>query len=455
MSDFSILVVDDDENHRGGMLTLLEEEGFKVDSAQNGREGVEKLEQNIYDLILTDYKMNEMDGMNFLKHITSNYPSLKVIMITGFGTIEHAVEAMQQGAINYITKPVKPQELLKTIRNLTQTEMGELSREKTEEQLKKYHHFHKLVGQTKAMQQVYRKIKEVAPTDISVLIVGESGTGKELVANAIHDLSPRKNGPFVAVNTGAIPRELIASELFGHLKGAFTGAISDKKGKFEEADGGTLFLDEISTMGQQVQISLLRVLETQVIERVGSNRSIKVNVRTIAATNESPDDLIQKDKFREDLYYRLNVFTIELPPLRERKTDITYLANYYRQMFNLELSKNVSGFDPEVMEALKNYHWPGNVRELRNIILRAVLSAENEKSIKLSSIPKNVIKPDMGGTNITFKPGTSLSEVEKTMIIQTLKAVKGNKLKASNILGISRRSLYNKLEEYEIPVEET
>lgn len=454
MLDFSILVVDDDENHRNGMMTLLEEEGFKVDSAQNGREGTEKLEQNIYDLILTDYKMNEMDGMKFLKHINSHYPSLRVIMITGFGTIEHAVEAMQHGAINYITKPIKPQELLKLIRGLMHDGDDEASREETERQLQKYYHFHKIVGQTKVMQNVYRKIKEVAPTDISVLIIGESGTGKELVANAIHEMSPRKSGPFVAVNTGAIPRELIASELFGHLKGAFTGAISDKKGKFEEANDGTLFLDEISTMDHQVQISLLRVLETQVIERVGSNRSIKVNVRTIAATNESPEDLIQKDKFREDLYYRLNVFTIELPPLRERKTDITYLANYYRQMFNLELSKNVTGFDSDVMEALKKYPWPGNVRELRNIVLRSVLASENEKTIKLSSLPKNILKPDLGGTNITFKPGTSLSEVEKTMIIQTLKAVKGNKLKASNILGISRRSLYNKLEEYNIPIEE-
>jgi DNA-binding NtrC family response regulator len=450
MPGFSILIVDDDKNHRSGMMTLLEEEGFTVDSAQNGREGAEKLEQNIYDLILTDYKMNEMDGMNFLKHISTNYPSLKVIMITGFGTIEHAVEAMQHGAINYITKPFKPQKLIKTIHSVLQGE-EEPSQEKIEEQLKKYYHFHKMLGQTQVMQQVYRKIKEVAPTDISVLIIGESGTGKELVANAIHDLSPRKKGPFVAVNTGAIPRELIASELFGHLKGAFTGAISDKKGKFEEANGGTLFLDEISTMDHQVQISLLRVLETQVVERVGSNRSVKVDVRTIAATNENPDDLIHKDRFREDLYYRLNVFTIELPPLRDRKADIAYLTDYYRHVFNLELSKNITGFDPNVMETLKKYPWPGNVRELRNIILRSVLAAENDKPIRLSFLPKNIVKPDMGGPNITFKPGTSLSEVEKTMIIQTLRAVNGNKLKAAKILGISRRSLYNKLEEYQIP----
>lgn len=433
------------------MMTLLEEEGFKVDSAQNGREGVDKLEQNIYDLILTDYKMNEMDGMKFLKHISTNFPSLKVIMITGFGTIEHAVEAMQHGAINYITKPFKPQKLIKTIHSVLRDGEGEPSQEKIEEQLRRHYHFHKMLGQTQVMQQVYRKIKEVAPTDISVLIIGESGTGKELVANAIHDLSPRKKAPFVAVNTGAIPRELIASELFGHLKGAFTGAISDKKGKFEEANGGTLFLDEISTMDHQVQISLLRVLETQVVERVGSNRSVKVDVRTIAATNENPDDLIHKDRFREDLYYRLNVFTIELPPLRDRKADIVYLTDYYRQMFNLELSKNIIGFDSNVMDTLKKYSWPGNVRELRNIVLRSVLAAENDKPIRLSYLPKNIVKPDMGGPNITFKPGTSLSEVEKTMIIQTLRAVNGNKLKAAKILGISRRSLYNKLEEYQIP----
>jgi len=454
MRNLSILVVDDDENNRSGMMTLLEEHDFKVDGARNGLEGISKLEQNVYDLILTDYKMDKMDGMKLLEHIKLNYPSLKVIMITGYGSIEHAVEAMQHGAIDYIAKPPNPPKLIQKIRDLFQHRNEIIPQEEIEQQLKKHHHFHKMVGQSKEMQQVYKKINEVAPTDISVLIIGESGTGKELVANAIHDLSPRGKGPFVAVNTGAIPRELIASELFGHLKGAFTGAISDKKGKFEEADVGTLFLDEISTMDQRVQISLLRVLETQIVERVGSNRSIKVNVRTIAATNENPDDLVNKERLREDLYYRLNVFAIELPPLRQRTVDIQYLANYYRNMFNLELSKRMTGFEPEAMEALKKYNWPGNVRELRNIVLRAVLTAENDHPIRLSHLPKNIIKPGMGNINITFKPGTPLSEVEKTMIIQTLKAVNGNKLKAANILGISRRSLYNKLEEYNIPTEE-
>lgn len=436
------------------MMTFLEEHGFKVDGARNGLEAVSKLEMSIYDLILTDYKMDKMDGMKLLEHIRIDYPSLKVIMMTGYGSIEHAVEAMQHGAIDYFPKPPNLPKLIQKIKDLFEYEDETISHEEIEQQLDKHHHFHKMVGQSKEMQQVYKKINEVAHTDISVLIIGESGTGKELVANAIHDLSPRKEGPFVAVNTGAIPRELIASELFGHLKGAFTGAISDKKGKFEEADMGTLFLDEISTMDQRVQISLLRVLETQIIERVGSNRSIKVNVRTIAATNENPDKLVNKERLREDLYYRLNVFTIELPPLRERQPDIAYLANYYRHMFNMELSKRMTGFEPNAMEALKKYHWPGNVRELRNIVLRAVLTAENDNPIRLSHLPKNIIKPGMGDVNITFKPGTPLSEVEKTMIIQTLKAVNGNKLKAANILGISRRSLYNKLEEYNIPDDE-
>lgn len=449
MENYRILIVDDDENLRVGMATILEDEGFEVDEAENGRAGIEKLDEGLYDLIITDYKMNEMDGLHFLKQLKSDYPSMKVIMVTGFGTIEHAVEAMKLGAINYIQKPVKPKKLIQLVRTVLQVGDGEaVTGAERVEQLKKYFHFHHIVGQSKAMQQVYRKIKEVVPTDIPVLIIGESGTGKEMVAQAIHQLSQRRDNPFIAVNTGAIPRELIASELFGHLKGAFTGAIADKKGKFEEANDGTLFLDEIGTMSQEVQISLLRVLETQVIERVGSNRSIKVDVRIIAATNDNLEKMIEDNQFREDLYYRLNVFSIELPPLRERKADIPYLANFYRDTFNMELGRSIKGITARAMEALQSYYWPGNVRELRNIILRAVLTATNQ--IDVRHLPTNIIKPGVAQVNITFKPGVPLSEVEKTMIIQTLKAVKGNKLKAANILGISRRSLYNKLEEYQI-----
>jgi DNA-binding NtrC family response regulator len=448
MENYRILIVDDDENLRIGIATILEDEGFEVHEAENGREGIEKLDQEVYDLIITDYKMNEMDGMRMLKQIKNEFPSIKVIMVTGFGSIEHAVEAMKLGAVNYLTKPIKPKQLVQLVKSVLQVDEEDLTPQQKRERLKKFYHFHQLVGQSKPMQQVYRKIKEVVPTDIPVLIVGESGTGKEMVAQAIHELSARKNAPFIAVNTGAIPRELIASELFGHLKGAFTGAIADKKGKFEEANEGTLFLDEIGTMSQEVQISLLRVLENQVIDRVGSNRSIKVDVRIITATNDDLERLIEENKFREDLFYRLNVFIIEIPPLRERQVDIPYLANYYREMFNLELGKKVAEITPQAMEALKSYHWPGNVRELRNIILRGVLTANDR--IDVRHLPSNIIKPGLAQVNITFKPGIPLSEVEKTMIIQTLKAVRGNKLKAASILGISRRSLYNKLEEYDI-----
>jgi len=450
MTKNRILVIDDDENHREGMISLLEEQDYVAVGAGSGKEAIQRLNETVFDLIITDYKMGEMDGMSLLRHLQTYFPSLKVIMVSGFGSIEHAVEAMKEGAINYITKPVKPQKLLEVIKEVLSRGTEETERSKISQNLQKYFHFHRFVGQSKAMQAVYRKINEVAGTDVPVLVIGESGTGKELVAAAIHDISRRKSGPFVAVNTGAIPRDLVASELFGHLKGAFTGAVGDKKGRFEEANNGTLFLDEIGTMSMTVQISLLRVLETHVIERVGSGRPINVDVRIIAASNEALENLIEKNQFREDLYYRLNVFSITIPPLRERKPDIIYLVNYYREMFNMELEKDVKNFTPEAIQALKAYDWPGNVRELRNVMLRTILSSGAAQTIDLKNLPSVVLKPGLKGRQISFRPGTPLLEVEKTMILQTLKAVNGNKVKAANILGISRRSLYNKLEEYQI-----
>jgi DNA-binding NtrC family response regulator len=355
---------------------------------------------------------------------------------------------MQAGALNYISKPVIPQKLLQIVEDSLSTPNTDLIRKDNSKILDKMRHFQEMVGLSKPIQAVYQKIQEVAPTDIPVLILGESGTGKELVAKAIHDLSTRNKGTFVAVNTGGIPKDLIASELFGHLKGAFTGAISDKKGKFEEAHEGTLFLDEISTMSIPVQISLLRVLETNVIERVGSTKPIKVNVRIICASNEDLQELIRQQKFREDLYYRLNVFNIELPPLRKRKQDIPYLVKYFRSLFNLELNKNIREISPDAMQILKEYSWPGNIRELRNVLLRAVLSAENILEVK--HLPLELTQNKIGTDLITFRAGTPLSEVEKVMILQTLQAVNGNKLKAAEILGITRRSLYNKLETYQL-----
>ncbi len=444
-----ILIVDDDENLRDGLINLLNLQGYEASGASNGEIALQMLESQVFDLIITDYKMQDMDGMRLLKTINHQYPSIKVIMITGFGSIEHAVEAMQAGALNYISKPVVPQKLLKIVEDsLSATSSEILHRDNNNKVLEKMRHFHEMVGLSKPIQEVYRKIQEVAPTDIPVLVLGESGTGKELVARAIHDLSPRREGPFVAVNTGGIPKDLIASELFGHLKGAFTGAISDKKGKFEEAHEGTLFLDEISTMSIPVQISLLRVLETSIIERVGSTKPIKVNVRIICASNEDLQELIRQQKFREDLYYRLNVFNIVLPPLRKRKQDIPYLVKYFRSLFNLELNKNIKDVNPAALQILKQYSWPGNIRELRNVLLRAVLSAED--TLDVHHLPTELTQSKLGSETITFRSGTPLSEVEKIMILQTLQAVKGNKLKAAEILGITRRSLYNKLETYQI-----
>lgn len=443
-----ILIIDDDNTLRESLINLLSMQGYEMAGAADGKIALNLLEDEVFDLIITDYKMQEIDGMRFLKTISRQYPSLKVIMITGYGSIEHAVEAMQAGALNYISKPVNPQKLIKIVEDTLSNSNGEMLTKEGHRVLEKLCHFQDMVGMSKPMQEVYRKIQEVAPTDIPVLILGESGTGKELVAKAIHDLSPRDQGPFVAVNTGGIPKDLIASELFGHLKGAFTGAISDKKGKFEESHNGSLFLDEISTMSVPVQISLLRVLETSVIERVGSSKLIRVNVRIICASNEDLQELIKQQKFREDLYYRLNVFNIELPPLRKRKADIPYLVKYFRTLFNLELKKEVKNITPTAMEILKDYSWPGNIRELRNVLLRAVLSAD--ESIDTRHLPLEITQNKIGSEIISFRAGTSLSEVEKTMIIQTLNATNGNKLKAAEILGITRRSLYNKLEDYQL-----
>ncbi|MBN2365905.1 MAG: sigma-54-dependent Fis family transcriptional regulator [Calditrichaeota bacterium] len=443
-----ILIIDDDENLRDGLINLLNLQGYEVSGASDGKKALEMLEDQVFDLIITDYKMQEIDGMSILRTIGKQFPAMKVIMITGFGSTEHAVEAMQAGALNYILKPVNPQKLIQIVEDSIATPGADIISKDSNKSLRKLQHFQEMVGMSKPMQEVYQKIKEVAPTDIPVLILGESGTGKELVSRAIHNLSSRSEGNFVAVNTGGIPKDLIASELFGHLKGAFTGAISDKKGKFEEAHQGSLFLDEISTMSIPVQISLLRVLETNVIERVGSTRPIKVDVRIVCASNENLQEQIRQQKFREDLYYRLNVVNIELPPLRKRKQDIPYLVKYFRTLFNLELNKNIAEVSSDAMELFKNYSWPGNIRELRNVLLRAVLTAQDK--IEVKHLPKELTHGRLNSEVITLRTGTPLSEVEKIMILQTLDAVKGNKLRAAEILGITRRSLYNKLDDYSI-----
>ena len=445
-----ILVIDDDEAHRSAMVIMLEDEDYAVEEADSGEAAIQMIKKRAYDLIITDYKMKKIDGLELLKLINDMDPLLKVIMVTGFGSIEHAVEAIHNGAFDYIPKPVDPKKLKNTIQNALQVEKKiknipspqVRSRQISREQ------FTEIVGRGKHISQIMRKVSEIADIDVPVLITGESGTGKELVARAIHNASKRASEAFIAVNTGAISKDLILSELFGHEKGSFTGAIDQKKGKFEEANGGTLFLDEISTMSEQVQIALLRVLENHTIDRVGGKREIPVNVRIVAASNENMEECIARGSFREDLYYRLNVYLIELAPLRERLDDLLLLTEHFIQSFNKEYGRQIKCINEESLAVLKNYHWPGNIRELRNVIIRAMISAKD--MITRNDLPPNVILPERTGDEIRFRAGTSLPEIERESIIKTLKKVQGNKAKAADLLSISRRSLYNKLAEYGI-----
>lgn len=447
-----LLVIDDDRAHREGMVLLLEDEGYKVDQADGAEPAMLLIGQKDYDLIITDYKMQNIDGMELLKMINDYDPLLTVIMVTGYSSVEQAVQAIHLGALDYIPKPVDPVKLKEIVKRAVSSRVDRETKEKKSAVPSRYIHFDKIIGKSRKIHSVITKINEIANVDIPVLIYGESGTGKELVARAVHMASDRREKPFVAVNTGAIPKDLISSDLFGHEKGAFTGAIDSKKGKFEEADGGTLFLDEISSMSEQVQIALLRVLESHQIERVGRNQLIPVDVRIVAATNENLESLVEKGRFREDLYYRLNVFNVELPPLRERKEDIEIITRHYIEQFNGELKRKIRGIEAPALELLNNYPWPGNVRELRNIILRAMVSAK--EIIRTKDLPPVVKQKIQPGEEIRIPAGTSLTDIERITIIKTLKMARGNKLKAAELLGISRRSLYNKIEEYHIKDEE-
>ncbi len=440
-----LLVIDDDEAHREGMALLLEDEDYRVDQADSAESAMELIRKNAYDLIITDYKMQKIDGMELLKIINDYDPMLKVIMVTGYGSIEHAVEALRLGAFDYMPKPIDPVKLKEVVRRALKVQGW---KQPLPEAIPM--HFGEIVGQSRAIKQVVQQIRKIANIDVPVLIYGESGTGKELVARAIHQASDRRNGPFVAVNTGAIPKDLIISELFGHEKGAFTGATEARKGKFEEAHGGTLFLDEISTMDEATQIALLRVLETHQIERVGSARSIEVDVRIVAATNTELKELIEQGRFREDLYYRLNVYRIDLPPLNQRASDVPLLVEFFIQQFNAKYNMQIEGITEDALAILQNYAWPGNVRELRNVVLNAMIQAKNR--IQLKDLPPFVLKP--GPEEIRLRAGMSLPEIERLSIVKTLKMVGGNKLKAAELLGISRKSLYNKIEDYNIKDEE-
>jgi DNA-binding NtrC family response regulator len=442
MESMKILVVDDEAPIRDMLQRgLIQRGGFSVEVAQNGIEAIEKIEKDVFDLVLTDLMMPEMGGLELLKTIKGTRPEVMVILMTAYGSIETAVEAMRIGADDYITKPVDFNELLIHI-SKAQKENALLKENRLlRMEVRKRFEFNNIIGKSKKMQEIFALIEKVAPSNSTVVIYGGSGTGKELIAKAIHYNSPRADRPFIPFNCGAIPETLVESELFGHTKGAFTGAIQAKKGLFEEANEGTLFLDEISTTLPSVQVKLLRVLQEKEVMKVGSTERTKVDVRMIAATNVDLEAATKKGIFREDLFYRLHVFPITLPDLKERKDDIPLLAYHFLDHYSKEARKEIKGISKQAMKLLLEYHWPGNVRELENTIERAVIMTDQDYLVP-NDFPKDLMEgfPEMIKRGV--KDRKSLDDIKSEYIREILKDVGGNKRVASEILGVNPRTLY-------------
>ena len=446
-SPVHILVVDDDEITCSLLEEVLAKEGYRVEKALNGSEAIAKGSQKGYEVVLTDIRMAGVNGMEVLHSYRKKSPETIVIMMTAFGSIETAIEAIKEGAYDYVSKPFKLDEIKLTIRRaLEQKRLTEENLLYRQELISKYK-LENIVGRTPAMLQVYKTIARVADSRSTVLLVGESGTGKELVARAIHFNSPRAAKPFVAVDCGSLAETLLESELFGHVRGAFTGAVAHKKGLFEEADGGTCFLDEVGDIGLTMQAKLLRVLQEHEIKRVGGNETIKIDVRIVAATNKNLEDLVDEKKFREDLFYRLNVVAIHLPPLRERLEDIPLLANHFLRKYAEENQKSISQISPEALELFSGYRWPGNVRELENVIERSV-TLSRHSVILPEDLPRRIRaekKEDASGTLPSHLP---LADLEKMYIQKILQETGGNKKRTAEILGIDRRTLYRMASRY-------
>ncbi len=424
----------------------MRDENTACDCVADFLSAVKMLSKKTYDLVLTELSLPDRAGQELVKLIAEKSPSTQILVVTSSGDSRKVSECMEIGAFNYLRKPFKPGQLRFLAKTAFDTQPPK-SENLFLEGREAFSQTDNLVGRSRAMQKVYGQIRLAASTDIDVLLTGESGTGKELVARSIHRESKRCEGPFIAVNTGAIESNLISSELFGHVRGAFTGARNTRKGMFEMAHGGTLFLDELSTMDEQTQISLLRVLDNKVITRVGGSKPIKVDVRIIAASNAILEQEVESARFREDVYHRLNVFTVHMPPLRKRTSDIKILAAVFVDQFSREFNKNIRGISEEALALLENYAWPGNVRELKNSIQRAVLLAESDMIIP-SVLPDRLHRKRDVSTGVALKVGMTLEEAERALIAATLSHVNGNKKKASEILGISRKCMYNKISKY-------
>lgn len=443
-----LLIVDDEKHIREGLEKALALEGYEVELASDGKEALEKLEEEDIDLVIADLKMPGLSGDELMKETLENYPYLPIIILTAFGTIENAVEAMRNGAYDFITKPLNIDKLSLIVNRAL--ENSSLKRQNREllNQLKKKYSFENIIGKSASMKKVFETIELVSPSRANVLIYGESGTGKELIADAIHHNSPRRDKPYVKVHCAALPESLLESELFGHEKGAFTGAIMRKRGRFELAHMGTLFLDEIGEITPQTQVKLLRVIQEKEFERVGGEQPIKVDVRIISATNKILKDEIEKGNFREDLYYRLNVVSIYVPPLRERKDDVPLMVHKFIEELSKENNKEVEGITNGALQALMSYKWPGNVRELRNVIESIVVLIKSTV-ITEEDLPPFILTKDEQ-SYLKLPQGVSLADAEKKLILFTLANTGGNKKKASEILKMGRKTLHRKLKTYEI-----
>ena len=450
MSDPSgerVLVVEDDDSARLGLVELVRTWGYVAEEAVDGDDALAKVDTFRPSIILTDVVMPNRSGLELLRALKDQIGEITIVLLTAQGTVESAVEAMREGAYDYLTKPVDPQRLKILLDRVLERQGQRREVQVLRRQLRERGSFGRIVGASASVRAVYRTIEQAAPTTASVLIVGESGTGKELVAQTIHDLSPRASHPYVGVNCAAIPETLLESEIFGHEKGSFTGASERRMGCFEMAHRGTLFLDEIGEMAPATQAKLLRVLQERSFRRVGGRQELSVDVRVLAATNVDPLEAVRSGKLREDLYYRLNVFTIALPPLRDRREDIPLLVQAFLVEFNDRYNKKVRGASQDAMRALEAHTWPGNVRELRNVIERATIVAEGE-TIEAKHLPATFESPRGAvdtSSSVSFRAGVTVDEAERQLIVLTLEHTGNNKTKAAEILGISLKTLHNKL----------
>ena len=443
----NILIVDDEKGIRDGLKLFLKREGHLAFTAEDGKEALEILEKNDIDLVISDLRMPHINGDELLAFIKKDYPGVKVIILTGHGTVENAVEAMRNGAYDFLIKPLNLEKLGLIVKRALSQRQLEIDNRLLKKKLNVFSK--QMIGKSDKMIKISNLIEQVAPSKTSVLILGENGVGKEVIANLIHDFSNRKSNPFIKVHCAALSENLLESELFGHEKGAFTGAIKEKKGRFELANKGTIFLDEIGEISPNIQVKLLRVIQEKSFERVGGEKTINVDVRIIAATNRNLKKEVEEGRFREDLYYRLNVVQITVPPLRERKEDILLMMSSFIQNFSEENDKNIKEITKKAKTALYNYNWPGNVRELKNVLEAAVVLSK-DGVIDINDLPPYLKNEDEQGNFLKIKMPATMDEIEKEAIISTLALANGNKSKTAEMLNMNRKTLYAKLNELEI-----